>query len=368
VQFGTSAEHSVVVEGLTEDEVAALEQLDGTHELPAALARTGATDVLAFLGQHDLLVATEGLGGMAPGVRALLAPEASAQAVLGTTDGYAVVSRRRAPQVLVCGRGALPTAVASLLRRSGVAQVLLGEVAADDWDHMEPPDRHEASLDAVTGRLAAGPQPALVVLTGLDAVDPALGAQWRRRGTPVLPVVLHGVEAVVGPLVASHGPCLRCLDLTRADLDPAWPLLLGQLLRPGVGTGRQVDGDTTLVAVAAGMTAMLALAVLDGHGVPPGRSFEVGLPWPQVRQRHWPVHPRCRCATPADREPTPTDREPTPRDSEPAQTDTEPIPRDGEPAQTDTEPIPRDGEPARAGAGVAPQPRAELPGTTHLSA
>jgi hypothetical protein len=326
VQFGTSAEHSVVVEGLTDDEVAALEQLDGTHELPHALAPTGANDVVAFLGQHDLLLETEDLGGMAPGVRALLAPDASAQAVLGSTDGYAVVSRRRASLVLVCGRGGLPAAVASLLRRSGVAQVRVGEVAADDWDPGERPGRREAPLDPVTGQLAADPQPSLVVLTGLEAIDPALGVQWRRRGTPVLPVVLHGVEAVVGPLVAPDGPCLRCLDLTRADLDPAWPLLLGQLLRPGVGTGREVDGDTMLVAVAAGMTAMLALAVLDGHGVPPGRSFEVGLPWPQVRQRHWPVHPRCRCAAP-----------------------------------TDT-------EPASAGAVVAPQRRANLLGTAHLSA
>jgi hypothetical protein len=302
VQFGTSAEHSVVVDGLTDDEVAALEQLDGTHELPDALSGSGAEDVLAFLGQHDLLLETEDLGGMAPGARALLAPDASAQAVLGSTDGYAVVSRRRASPVLVCGRGALPAAVASLLRRSGVARVLVGEVAADDWDHelAGPP---EAPPDLGTGQSAVDRHPALVVLTGLEAIDPALGVGWRRRGTPVLPVVLHGVEAVVGPLVATDGPCLRCLDLTRADLDPAWPLLLGQLLRPGVGAGREVDGDTALVAVAAGMTAMLALAVLDGHGVPPGRSFEVGLPWPQVRQRDWPVHPRCRCAAAADLEP-----------------------------------------------------------------
>ena len=305
VQFGTSAEHSVVVEGLTDDEVAALEQLDGTHELPEALAGHGANDVLAFLGQHDLLVETEDLGELAPGVRALLAPDASAQAILGSTDGYAVVSRRRASQVIVCGRGSLPSAVASLLRRSGVARVLVGEVAADDWDHAERPGRRQAHLAPGTAQSGLDVHPALVVLTGLDAIDPALGVGWRSSGTPVLPVVLHGVEAVVGPLVATDGPCLRCLDLTRADLDPAWPLLLGQLLRPGVGTGREVDGDTALVAVAAGMTAMLALAVLDGHGVPPGRSFEVGLPWPEVRQRHWPVHPRCRCGAAPAMKPVP---------------------------------------------------------------
>ena len=279
VQFGTSAEHSLVVEGLTDDQIAALEQLDGTHELPEALGGATAGGLLALLHQHDLLVGPDEAGMLAPGVRALLATDARAQTLLGTTDGYAVLSSRRASPVLVCGRGALPTAVAALLRRSGVARVLVGEVAAAD----QTPD----------------PAPALVVLTALDALDATLGVPWQRRGTPVLPVVLHGVEAVVGPMVTAGGPCLRCLDLTRTDLDPAWPLLLGQLLRPGVGPGADVDGETSLVALAAAMTAMVALAVLDGHEVPAGRSFEIGLPWPRVRQRHWQAHPRCGCGGPA---------------------------------------------------------------------
>jgi hypothetical protein len=284
VQFGTSAEHAVVVDGLTDQQIAALEQLDGTHELPRALDGPDAS-LVDFLRRHDLLVEPDD-ATMAPGARALLACDAAAQAVLGSTDGYAVVSRRCESSVLVCGRGALPAAVAALLRRAGVARVVVGELATEAADHGDEP------------------APALVVLTGLAALDPALGVPWRRREVPVLPVVLHGVEAVVGPLVGADGPCLRCLDLTRADLDPAWPLLLGQLLKPGVGTGAEVDGETTLVAVAAGMTAMLALALLDGHGVPVGRSFEIGLPWPRVRQRQWEAHPRCTCGTAAGSEPS----------------------------------------------------------------
>jgi len=296
VQFGTSAEHSLVVEGLTEDQIAALEQLDGTRELPAALERAGAGDLLALLQQHDLLVGPDDTRVLAPGARALLASDARAQSVLGSADGYAVLSSRRAAPVLVRGRGALPTAVAALLRRAGVARVLVGEVASAEWDGSVAADDGQGTPGPATSPGASDPPPpALVVLTALDALDATLEVPWRRRGTPVLPVVLHGVEAVVGPVVSPGRPCLRCLDLTRTDLDPAWPLLLGQLLRPRVGPGREVDGETSLVALAAAMTAMLALAVLDGHDVPAGRSFEIGLPWPRVRQRHWEAHPRCGC-------------------------------------------------------------------------
>jgi hypothetical protein len=104
-------------------------------------------------------------------------------------------------------------------------------------------------------------------------------------------------EVVVGPVVAPGGPCLRCLDLTRADLDPAWPTLLGQLAAPAVGRGPDVSGETTLVWLGASMAAMAALAVVDGAGIPRGRSLEVGLPWPSIRQRQWHPHPRCRCGS-----------------------------------------------------------------------
>jgi hypothetical protein len=106
---------------------------------------------------------------------------------------------------------------------------------------------------------------------------------------------MHLVEAMVGPLVGPGGPCLRCLDLTRADLDSAWPMLAGQLARPAVGRGAEVGGQAALVAVTAGLAGMVVLAVLDGQTLPIGRSLEVALPWPGVRQRQWQPHPRCSC-------------------------------------------------------------------------
>lgn len=289
VQFGTDPDHAVVLDGLREDEVSALESLDGTREVPAALRSPAGQDLLDLLLGHGLVVEAGDPISLPPPVRALLAHDA--QALLRTAtpplQGYAALARRRAAHLFVVGRGELPAAVAAELRHAGVGTVRQGFEVADDW---------EQSLAERNG--LAGP--ALVVLVGSCALDPAAAGPWRDRGIPVVPVVLHGLEAVVGPVVVPHGPCLRCLDLARADRDPGWPALLGQLLPARVGAGTEVSGETTLVGLATSMTAMVALAVLDGQVLPLGRSLEVSLPWPRVRQRQWEVHPRCGCGAGSD--------------------------------------------------------------------
>ncbi|WP_406829877.1 hypothetical protein ABEG17_12815 [Pedococcus sp. KACC 23699] len=286
VQFGTAAEHAVVVGGLSEREVVALEDLDGTHEVPEALASGSGAALLEELVACGLVVEASPASPVPPVVRGVLAPDADA--LLRTSSppraGYGALAARRDAHVIVGGRGELPSALTTALRRAGIGQVSHGPRSADDWEHVASRER------------PATPAPAVVVLPAAGALDPAAAHSWRRRGIPVLPVLMHDVEAVVGPLVVAGGPCLRCLDLTRADLDPAWPALLGQLARPHVGAGHDIGGETTLVGVAAGMAAMVVLGVVDGQPLPPGRSLEVALPWPRVRQRHWEVHPRCSCA------------------------------------------------------------------------
>lgn len=285
VQLGIDPTRSVVVHGLSEPQIAALESLDGTRVLPPVLAED--TALLTLLRGHGLVAEVEDHPDVPVELRAGLAGEA--EAVMRTTgpgQGYAALARRRAACVLVAGRGPLPFAIATLLRRASVGRVLVGNDALDD-----------ALAGDAAGRATerAAPLPSVVVLVAAQAVGPGLAEPWRRRGIPVLPVVMHLVEAMVGPLVGPDGPCLRCLDLTRADLDSAWPMLAGQLARPAVGRGPEVGGQTALVAVAAGLACMVALAVLDGQALPVGRSLEVALPWPGVRQRQWQVHPRCSC-------------------------------------------------------------------------
>jgi hypothetical protein len=298
VQFGTDPDHAVVLEGLDDDEVAALESLDGTRELPAVLRSAAGQDLLDLLLGHGLVVDAGDPVTLPPQVRALLAHDA--QALLRTVSpprqGYAALVRRRAAHLFVVGRGELPAGLAAQLRHAGVGTVSQGVEVADDWEQGRAgPDGPSASV------------PALVVLVGSYALDAAAASPWRARGIPVLPVVLHGLEAVVGPVVVPHGPCLRCLDLARADLDPGWPALLGQLVPARVGAGPDVSGETTLVGLATSMTAMVALAVLDGQVLPVGRSLEVSLPWPRVRQRQWEVHPRCGCRAGSDRSGQPAD-------------------------------------------------------------
>ncbi len=289
VQLGTDPAHAVVVDGLDEAEIAALESLDGTRELPAALQTPRARDVLDDLVARGLVVDVRDPVALPPALRSLLAPDAQALVCTAspTDQGYAALVRRRGTHVLVVGRGGLPTAVGSQLRACGVGRLTVGAHAAAAWQHAADVGS-EVGSDVV---------PDLVVLVGAHALETSLATPWRARGIPVLPLVLHGLEAVIGPVIVPGGPCLRCLDLTRTDLDPAWPAVLGQLTRPGVGSGAEVNGETSLVAVAASMTTMVALAVLDGVRLPAGHSLEVGLPWPRVGQRRWQVHPRCGCGT-----------------------------------------------------------------------
>ncbi|MDQ2756603.1 MAG: hypothetical protein M3Y71_08570, partial [Actinomycetota bacterium] len=114
------------------------------------------------------------------------------------------------------------------------------------------------------------------------------GESWRRRGVPVLPVVIEGRRVLVGPLVRDDaGPCLHCLDRVRTDLDAAWPVIATQ------GEDGLPPDDDTLLTLASAVVTMLVRAQLDGPGVPPGVSVEAALPWPRLDHRRWPRHPDC---------------------------------------------------------------------------
>jgi hypothetical protein len=292
VQVGADVTRAVVLHGLSDEELSALATLDGTRALPAPRTTPSGAEVLELLTESGLLVdAATPRGAPTPATTLL---DDDTQALLRVTTpparGYRALRARRAAHVLVAGRGALPTALVEVLRRGGVGRVEVGDVAVDARAQTDEP-------------VASRAVPDLVILVARHALDPTRAEPWHRRGVGVLPVVLGVTEGVVGPVVAAAradlpetSPCLHCLDLTRTDLDPAWPALLEQLTRPVVGQGAEVGGEASLVAMVAAMAGMVALGVLDGQPLPPGRSLEVGLPWPGVRQRQWSVHPRCACS------------------------------------------------------------------------
>jgi hypothetical protein len=279
VQFGLDPADALVLTGVSDEQAEALRSLDGTQRLPPVL--DAAPDLIALLRRHRILVGADELALTPEPVRGLWRAEVeSLVRTAGPGPAGAAWSRRTAARIVVAGRGPLPSTVAVLLRRAGIGMVRV--VDAGVAEHPGP-----APLEP----------PTLVVHTAAHAVDPVLGERWRRHGIPVLPVVVTAAEAVVGPVCTTGAPCLRCLDLTRADLDPRWPALLGQLTRPRVGPTAEVGGQVPLVAMAAGLATTLALASVDGVSTPLGRSLEVSMPWPVVRQRQWAPHPQCDCAT-----------------------------------------------------------------------
>jgi hypothetical protein len=279
VQFGLDPAGAVVLTGVTDEQAEALRALDGTHRLPPVL--DASPDLVGLLRRRRILVTNDELALTPEPARGLWRSEVeSLVRAAGPRPAYAAWSRRTAARVVVAGRGPLPSSIAALLRRAGVGAVRVVDAGAAEHPGTAPLD-----------------PPTLVVHTAAHAVDPVAGERWRRHGIPVLPVVLTAAEAVVGPVCTTQGPCLRCLDLTRADLDPDWPALLGQLTRPRVGPTAEVGGEVPLVAVAAGLATTLALSTVDGLSTPPGRSLEVSMPWPAVRQRQWERHPQCGCGT-----------------------------------------------------------------------
>ena len=117
-----------------------------------------------------------------------------------------------------------------------------------------------------------------------------------RERIPHLAASADEAIGIVGPLVIpGRTACLRCLDLTRTDRDPAWPLILAQL------AGRTVDPlacDAPLAAAVAAQAAAQVLAFTDraaGAGAVSNGTLELVLPGWQWRRRTWPRHRDCSC-------------------------------------------------------------------------
>ena len=321
LQLGQSPGRAAVLTGLDPATRSVLALLDGTRDRAQVLRAAAASGCSTARAEHLLeLLATAGLledaaaelGPVARLDRAererLAADLASLALVRG--DGGLPAARHRADaRVLVVGAGRVGAPVAGLLATAGVGCVDVvddvttaaedsgvGGLALDDVGRR----RGEAARDllrAAAPSAAAGPLPRadLVVLAPSrpDELDEA-----RRSvpaSTPHLLAEVRETVGVVGPLVLpGRSPCLRCLDLTRTDLDPGWPAVAAQLASPS-RTRTACDG-TLAVAVAA-QAAFQVLALVDGTNDPAsiGGTLELELPDYRWRRRSWPPHPACGC-------------------------------------------------------------------------
>ena len=309
VQMGLSPDGGVVLDGLSEAEIALVESLDGCLDIDVLYARAAASGVtasrvsalVAALDDHHLLVGRTTdracLSLVDEPRRHLLSQDALAvAAAYGLPgDGYHQVAARATQHVVITGEGELPCALGDLLRAGGIGQVGVGPNAVNMLD-LELRDHRAPGSHARVEPSSS--QPDLVVLAAMAAIPPDAGEPWFRLGIPHLPVVVQGHRVQVGPLVTRRrGPCLSCLDLHRRDRDAAWPALLSQLVPRGPLLPQPpVSLESSLTAMTAGAAAMIVHTCLDGQPAPVGLSLELSLPWPTTQMRRWFPHPLCGCA------------------------------------------------------------------------
>jgi len=208
-------------------------------------------------------------------LRRQLTPVLAAASLAGqdADGGVRLLARRSATMVHVRGSGPIADLVTDLLTRSGLA------AAAD----VEQPWRRDR-------------QPDLVVLIGHPG--PAEIIELQRQRLAHLAVCVSEAIGVVGPLVRpGRTACLRCLDLARAERDPAWPLILAQLPADRMDATASDGVLATAVAAQAAAQAVafadrseLAAATADG-------TLELALPAWQWRRRTWRPHQACTCGS-----------------------------------------------------------------------
>ena len=327
VQIGIDPRRAVALTGIG-DAAVVIGLLDGSRDRDQLIATAREQGIPAAVTDRILtLLATGGvlddlpaatLGSLSQVQRARLRAElATAALARGHSDaGAAALARRDGASVQIYGPGRVAVALADILSTSGVGRVTTcDEVRIPDLDATPPatPSQHATSARGSQAPVPAGP-------AQMNGSGPAGG--WRRGGQPALPdlAVLVGYQqpeliawlmragaahlavwaeeaiGIVGPMVApGRTSCLRCLHLTRAGLDPAWPLILAQLV------GRSADPpacDAALAAAVAGQAAIQALAFVDRdteHAPAENGTLELELPGWQWRRRTWPPHPRCGC-------------------------------------------------------------------------
>jgi bacteriocin biosynthesis cyclodehydratase domain-containing protein len=247
---------------------------------------------------------------LSPPLRARLATQLAA-ASLAHRDGDGgarTLARRLTAQVRIHGAGTVGNGIASLLASSGIGQVTNADPPEHPQKSRSTPDgpgtlRPGVPQAGIGGRGKAPPSaalPDLAILVGRHLIE--LRASLMRDQVPHLAVSADEAIGVVGPLVIpGRTACLRCLDLTRAERDPAWPLILAQL------EGREPNPcacDAPLAAAVAAQAAAQVLAFIDravaADPVANG-TLELVLPGWQWRRRTWPRHPGCSCGSHAAR-------------------------------------------------------------------
>jgi bacteriocin biosynthesis cyclodehydratase domain-containing protein len=290
VQIGIDARRAVALTGVGRA-ACVVGLLDGSRDRAEVIAAATNSGVPAEQAERvlTLLAAAGALDDFpAAALRALpgdqrgrLRPELAA-ASLAARDGDGgarTLGRRAAAMVRVHGAGRIGAEVADLLATAGVGQL---ECCGSDQPDLAGNERPQL--------------PDLAILIGPPA--DALRARLMADLVPHLAVSADEAIGVVGPLVRPGSTaCLRCIDLARTELDPAWPLILAQLAR---GKASPAACDAVLAAAVAAQAAGQALACIDRAGAAAAAengTLELVLPGWQWRRRTWLPHRDCACGS-----------------------------------------------------------------------
>lgn len=187
--------------------------------------------------------------------------------------------RTRVRDVHVHGRGPLADAVDAGIRRLGITPTRSREYRSGGTNSLSRTD--------------------LVILTDALVPVPELVSMLLVRRVPHLQVRIRDGYGVIGPLVLPGGTsCLRCADLTRAELDADWPHLAAQLL------GRSGYASPATVAATAALTLREVESIIEGATDNPPQTLDATLELnPDTRRigrRRWEPHEACGCRLIAD--------------------------------------------------------------------
>lgn len=292
IQLGTDPEQAMVLEFPHPAAAKLLDLLDGSRTeraITAEMARIGMPpgdvhEILTAMIEAGLVVAAHTLmpSALPTEQRKRIAREATALALRfrdRPSSPAAILRRRWSARVIIADDGPFARLLAPALLEAGVGKVGrvtdAGATAASVASGQSHPVRAEEAFVVQVGRLTR------------------VAVRGTRQRNPHLAITVRDGVAIVGPLVPpAGGPCLRCLDLHRADRDPAWPRIAAQLAEKQ--TEPMPCTAATLLS-AAGFAAAEVLTYLDG-GLPAtiGTTVEIngGSPW---RRRSWTTHANCDC-------------------------------------------------------------------------
>jgi hypothetical protein len=308
VQIGIDHRRAIALTGMG-GAAGLISLLDGSRDLGQLLAAAGELGIPAATVHRVLALLAAGgalddhpaclFRGLPHGLHQRLVPElATAALAHGDGDGGArTLARRQNAFIRVSGLSPIGLSTASLLAAAGIGSVVTaGQVPAlPAAGHSRGRSHPAAAPPAVAATAGARRTPDLVILA--DSYRRDLPAGLLRAGIPHLAASASEAVGVVGPLVVpGRTACLRCLDLARADRDPAWPLILAQLARGGADPPAC---DAVLAMAVAAQAAAQALSFVDrgtAATAAANGTLELVLPGWCWRRRTWLRHQYCFCS------------------------------------------------------------------------